>query len=101
MLLTLLLSFVSAEIHELEVRLRDNVGATTSKMRLSNIKSTRAQATLELDQVINFPVRLEIPSSINWDQVRAESYISTTLYQKSKLQILTILLVSTGNLKNI
>ena len=56
MLLTLLFSFAAAEIHELEVRLRDNVGATTSKLRLSNIKSTRAQATLELDQVwdLNF-----------------------------------------------
>ena len=67
MLLALLLTFVQAEIHELEVRLSDNVGQTVSKIRLSNIKSTRAQATIELDQALNFPVRLEMPSSIHWD----------------------------------
>ena len=67
MLLALLLTFVQAEVHELEVRLSDNVGQTVSKIRLSNIKSTRAQATIELDQALNFPVRLEMPSSIHWD----------------------------------
>ena len=70
MLLALLLAVAQAEIHELEIRLTDNVGETASKIRLSNIKSTRAQATLELDGAFNFPVRLEMPSSINWERVR-------------------------------
>ena len=70
MLLALLLAVAQAEIHELEIRLTDNVGETASKIRLSNIKSTRAQATLELDGAFNFPVRLEMPSSINWEHVR-------------------------------
>ena len=70
MLLALLLAVAQAEIHELEIRLTDNVGETASKIRLSNIKSTRAQATIELDGAFNFPVRLEMPSSINWEHVR-------------------------------
>jgi len=84
-----LLGFALAEIHEIEIAFSDKYGDHTSTLKLSNIKSPRAQATLDFQGALNFPVTLKMPSSIHWDQVRSESYVSTTIYRPSKIQILT------------
>ena len=65
-----LLGFALAEIHEIEIAFSDKYGDHTSTLKLSNIKSPRAQATLDFQGALNFPVTLKMPSSIHWDQVR-------------------------------
>ena len=65
-----LLGFALAEIHEIEIAFSDKYGDHTSTLKLSNIKSPRAQATLDFQGALNFPVTLKIPSSIHWAQVR-------------------------------
>ncbi|CAG5087209.1 Oidioi.mRNA.OKI2018_I69.PAR.g11483.t1.cds [Oikopleura dioica] len=80
---------VSGETHQLEAVLTDKLGVTNTKLLLSNVKSTKPEASLDFDGSISFPCVVRIPASIQWDEIRAQKYISTTVYEPGRLDILT------------
>ena len=69
---------VFAEVHEIEVKFRDNFGESVSKLIVSNIKSSKAEAAFELHGTVNYPVTIQMPSSIHWDQIRYVYFIKDT-----------------------
>lgn len=65
-----LLFAVAAETHQLEVIITDALGQWSSKLLLSNVKSSKPEATLEFNGSLTFPCTIRIPSSIHWDSIR-------------------------------
>ena len=104
LLYCLLVAVVLGETHTLEAVLTDKLGVTNTKLLLSNVKSTKPEASLEFDGSVSFPCVVRIPASIQWDEIRycncmekmmlktlsrAQKYISTTVYEPGRLDILT------------
>jgi len=99
----LLVAVVLGETHQLEAVLTDKLGVTNTKLLLSNVKSTKPEASLEFDGSVSFPCVVRIPASIQWDEIRyferknryfflsirAQKSISTTVYAPGRLDILT------------
>lgn len=70
LLYCLLVAVVLGETHQLEAVLTDKLGVTNTKLLLSNVKSTKPEASLEFDGSVSFPCVVRIPASIQWDEIR-------------------------------